>query len=60
MGVGAVHHLLYQGKKGKNEVSFSQAKQFIAQKLVEESKDKILEEHFEKLRVKSRIVMIRE
>ncbi len=46
-------------KKGKNEVSFSQAKQFIAQKLVEESKDKILEEHFEKLRVKSRIVMIR-
>ncbi|GAA8302696.1 hypothetical protein HpBT176_11440 [Helicobacter pylori] len=47
-------------KKGKNEVSFSQAKQFIAQKLVEESKDKILEEHFEKLRVKSRIVIIRE
>ncbi|WRB35138.1 SurA protein [Helicobacter pylori] len=47
-------------KKGKNEVSFSQAKQFVAQKLVEESKDKILEEHFEKLRVKSRIVMIRE
>ncbi|GAA6834581.1 hypothetical protein HpBTM70_12140 [Helicobacter pylori] len=47
-------------KKGKNEVSFSQAKQFIAQKLVEESKDRILEEHFEKLRVKSRIVMIRE
>ncbi|GAA7094783.1 hypothetical protein Kyoto51B_13030 [Helicobacter pylori] len=47
-------------KKGKNEVSFSQAKQSIAQKLVEESKDKILEEHFEKLRVKSRIVMIRE
>ncbi len=47
-------------KKGKNEVSFSQAKQFITQKLVEESKDKILEEHFEKLRVKSRIVMIRE
>ncbi|GAA9471842.1 hypothetical protein HpHA293_09510 [Helicobacter pylori] len=47
-------------KKGKNEVSFSQAKQFIAQKLVEESKDKILEEHFEKLRIKSRIVMIRE
>ncbi|WRC93310.1 SurA protein [Helicobacter pylori] len=47
-------------KKGKNEVSFSQAKQFIAQKLVEESKDKILEEHFEKLRVKSRIVTIRE
>ncbi|GAA8664398.1 hypothetical protein HpDR79_06950 [Helicobacter pylori] len=47
-------------KKGKNEVSFSQAKQFIAQKLVEKSKDKILEEHFEKLRVKSRIVMIRE
>ncbi len=47
-------------KKGKNEVSFSQAKQFIAQKLVEESKDKILEEHFKKLRVKSRIVMIRE
>ncbi|GAA7887325.1 hypothetical protein HpMS199_12180 [Helicobacter pylori] len=47
-------------KKGKNEVSFSQAKQFIAQKLVEESKDTILEEHFEKLRVKSRIVMIRE
>ncbi|GAA7831653.1 hypothetical protein HpCOL20_06330 [Helicobacter pylori] len=47
-------------KKGKNEVSFSQTKQFIAQKLVEESKDKILEEHFEKLRVKSRIVMIRE
>ncbi|EQD96727.1 SurA protein [Helicobacter pylori] len=47
-------------KKGKNEVSFSQAKQFIAQKLVEESKDKILEEHFGKLRVKSRIVMIRE
>ncbi len=47
-------------KKGKNEVSFSQSKQFIAQKLVEESKDKILEEHFEKLRVKSRIVMIRE
>ncbi|GAA7728086.1 hypothetical protein HpMMM95_10270 [Helicobacter pylori] len=47
-------------KKGKNEVSFSQAKQFIVQKLVEESKDKILEEHFEKLRVKSRIVMIRE
>ncbi|EPZ68404.1 chaperone SurA [Helicobacter pylori UM023] len=47
-------------KKGKNEVSFSQAKQFIAQKLVEESKDKILEEHFEKLRVKSRVVMIRE
>ncbi|UOR68582.1 SurA protein [Helicobacter pylori] len=47
-------------KKGKNEVSFSQARQFIAQKLVEESKDKILEEHFEKLRVKSRIVMIRE
>ncbi|WQS37855.1 SurA protein [Helicobacter pylori] len=47
-------------KKGKNEVSFSQVKQFIAQKLVEESKDKILEEHFEKLRVKSRIVMIRE
>ncbi len=47
-------------KKGKNEVSFSQAKQFIAQKLVEESKDKILEEHFEKLHVKSRIVMIRE
>ncbi len=47
-------------KKGKNEVSFSQAKQFTAQKLVEESKDKILEEHFEKLRVKSRIVMIRE
>ncbi|GAA9299265.1 hypothetical protein TH0249_07700 [Helicobacter pylori] len=47
-------------KKGKNEVSFSQAKQFIAQKLVEESKDKILEEHFEKLRVKSKIVMIRE
>ncbi|AQM65882.1 SurA protein [Helicobacter pylori] len=47
-------------KKGKNEVNFSQAKQFIAQKLVEESKDKILEEHFEKLRVKSRIVMIRE
>ncbi|MGL2332820.1 SurA protein [Helicobacter pylori] len=47
-------------KKGKNEVSFSQAKQFIAQKLVEESKDKILEEHFEKLRNKSRIVMIRE
>ncbi|AFI06060.1 SurA N-terminal domain-containing protein [Helicobacter cetorum] len=47
-------------KIGKNEVSFSQAKQFIAQKLVEESKDKILEEHFEKLRIKAKIVMIRE
>ncbi|WP_104747981.1 SurA N-terminal domain-containing protein [Helicobacter cetorum] len=47
-------------KLGKNEVSFSQAKQFIAQKLVEESKDKILEEHFEKLRVKAKIVTIRE
>ncbi|AFI04409.1 hypothetical protein [Helicobacter cetorum] len=47
-------------KLGKNEVSFSQAKQFIAQKLVEESKDKILEEHFEKLRVKAKIVIIRE
>ncbi|MGN8461271.1 SurA protein [Helicobacter pylori] len=59
-GVGQFITFYIKEKKGKNEVSFSQAKQFIAQKLVEESKDKILEEHFEKLRVKSRIVMIRE
>ncbi len=42
-------------KIGKENVSFSQAKHFIANKLIEEQQDKILAEYYEKLRVKAKI-----
>ncbi len=42
-------------KLGKEDVSFNQAKHFIANKLIEEQQDKILAEYYEKLRVKAKI-----
>ncbi|GMB95860.1 MULTISPECIES: SurA N-terminal domain-containing protein [unclassified Helicobacter] len=48
-----------QKKLGKEEVSFSQARGFIANKLIEEQQDKILAEYYEKLRVKAKIKFLR-
>ncbi len=48
-----------QQKLGKEEVSFSQARNFIANKLIEEQQDKILAEYYEKLRVKAKIKFLR-
>ncbi|BCZ17661.1 Chaperone SurA [Helicobacter sp. NHP19-003] len=48
-----------QQKLGKEEVSFSQARSFIANKLIEEQQDKILAEYYEKLRVKAKIKFLR-
>nr|WP_286349394.1 SurA N-terminal domain-containing protein [Helicobacter sp. NHP21005] len=48
-----------QQKLGKEEVSFSQARGFIANKLIEEQQDKILAEYYEKLRVKAKIKFLR-
>ncbi|MFC3848544.1 SurA N-terminal domain-containing protein [Helicobacter baculiformis] len=42
-------------KIGKEEVSFNQARHFIANKLIEDQQDKILAEYYEKLRVKAKI-----
>lgn len=46
-------------KIGQVHVGFEQAKNFIAQKLAEENQDRILEEYFEKIRVKAKINFIR-
>ncbi|BCD47542.1 hypothetical protein NHP194003_07460 [Helicobacter suis] len=46
-------------KLGKQEVSFAQARGFIANKLIEEQQDKILAEYYEKLRVKAKIKFLR-
>ncbi len=47
-------------KLGKEEVSFNQARNFIANKLIEEQQDKILAEYYEKLRVKAKIRYLRQ
>ncbi len=47
-------------KLGKEEVSFNQARNFIANKLIEEQQDKILAEYYEKLRVKAKIKFLRQ
>lgn len=47
-------------KIGQVHIPFEQAKNFIAQKLAEENQDRILEEYFEKIRVKAKISFIRD
>lgn len=47
-------------KIGQTQIPFNQAKNFIAQKLAEENQDRVLEEYFEKIRVKAKISFIRE
>ncbi|WP_233709681.1 peptidylprolyl isomerase [Helicobacter salomonis] len=49
-----------QEKLGKEDVSFNQARNFIANKLIEEQQDKILAEYYEKLRVKAKIKFLRQ
>ncbi|MCE3039601.1 SurA N-terminal domain-containing protein [Helicobacter anatolicus] len=50
---------LIKEKKGVEKVSFQQAKNFIAQKLIEKRQDKILEDYFEKIKQKANIITIR-
>lgn len=47
-------------KIGQTQIPFDHAKNFIAQKLAEENQDRVLEEYFEKIRVKAKISFIRE
>ncbi|WP_233704644.1 SurA N-terminal domain-containing protein [Helicobacter bizzozeronii] len=47
-------------KLGKEDVSFNQARNFIAGKLIEDQQDKILAEYYEKLRVKAKIRFLRQ
>ncbi len=47
-------------KLGKENVSFNQARNFIAGKLIEDQQDKILAEYYEKLRVKAKIRFLRQ
>ncbi|PAF47462.1 hypothetical protein BKH41_07750 [Helicobacter sp. 12S02232-10] len=59
-GEGSYVSFFIKDKIGHIEVPFEQAKNFIAQKLVEGSQDRILDEYFEKIRVKAKINIIRE
>lgn len=59
-GEGSYVSFFIKDKVGTTEVPFQQAKNFIAQKLVEGNQDRILDEYFEKIRVKAKINIIRE
>lgn len=59
-GEGSYVSFFIKDKVGTTEVPFQQAKNFIAQKLVEGNQDRILDEYFEKIRVKAKIKIIRE
>lgn len=59
-GEGSYVSFFIKDKIGTTEVPFQQAKNFIAQKLVEGNQDRILDEYFEKIRVKAKIKIIRE
>lgn len=59
-GEGSYVSFFIKDKVGTVQVPFAQAKNFIAQKLVEGNQDRILDEYFEKIRVKAKINIIRE
>ncbi|PAF54478.1 hypothetical protein BKH42_00785 [Helicobacter sp. 13S00482-2] len=59
-GEGSYVSFFIKDKIGTTQVPFQQAKNFIAQKLVEGNQDRILDEYFEKIRVKAKINTIRE
>ncbi|PAF52389.1 peptidylprolyl isomerase [Helicobacter sp. 13S00477-4] len=59
-GEGSYVAFFIKDKIGQTQVSFEQAKSFIAQKLIESSQDRVLDEYFEKIRVKANIHIIRE
>lgn len=59
-GEGSYVSFFIKDKVGTTQVPFQQAKNFIAQKLVEGNQDRILDEYFEKIRVKAKIKIIRE
>ncbi|PAF43212.1 peptidylprolyl isomerase [Helicobacter sp. 11S02596-1] len=59
-GEGSYVSFFIKDKIGQVEIPFEQAKNFIAQKLVEGSQDRILDEYFEKIRAKAKINIIRE
>ncbi|PAF43346.1 peptidylprolyl isomerase [Helicobacter sp. 11S03491-1] len=59
-GGGSYVSFFIKDKIGQTEIPFAQAKNFIAQKLVEGNQDRILDEYFEKIKVKAKINVIRE
>ncbi|CBG40524.1 SurA N-terminal domain-containing protein [Helicobacter mustelae] len=50
---------LIKEKIGEEQITFQQAKNFITQKLIEKRQDKILEDHFEKIKQKASIITLR-
>ncbi|PAF47512.1 hypothetical protein BKH46_03535 [Helicobacter sp. 12S02634-8] len=59
-GEGSYVSFFIKDKVGEAQIPFEQAKNFIAQKLVESSQERILDEYFEKIRIKAKINIIRE
>lgn len=59
-GGGNYVAFLIKNKIGETEIPYDQAKNFIAQKLVQSNQDMVLNEYFEKIRVKAKINVIRE
>ena len=58
-GNGSYMAFLIKEKKGEEKIDYQQAKNFIAQKLIEKRQDKILEDYFEKVRQKAVVINLR-
>ncbi len=58
-GNGALMTFLIKEKKDSEKISYQQAKNFIAQKLIEKRQNKILEDYFEKVKKKAVIINLR-
>lgn len=58
-GNNAYVTFLIKEKIGSEQISFQQAKNFIAQKLIEKRQDRILEDYFEKIKQKASIITLR-
>ena len=59
-GNGAYMTFLIKEKRDEELISYQQAKNLIAQKLIEQRQDKILEAYFEKVKQKASIITLRE
>lgn len=59
-GNGAYMAFLIKEKKDEELISYQQTKNLIAQKLIEQRQDKILEDYFEKVKQKASIITLRE
>ncbi len=59
-GNGNFMAFLIKEKKGEEEMGYQQARNIIAQKLVEKRQDRILEDYFEKIKQKASIITLRD